>query len=108
MPLFEKPADYGAFLRVVAEALAEQPMRILSFVLMPNHWHFLLWPEGDHVNAPQTDGELEALRRSLRRSCPFGSTSWLERIANRQGLSHTLRPLGRPKKVPPLEQPPPS
>ena len=23
-------------------------MRILSFVLMPNHWHFVLWPEGDH------------------------------------------------------------
>jgi putative transposase len=47
LPLFEKPADYEAFLRVVGEALAEVPMRILAFVLMPNHWHFLLWPEGD-------------------------------------------------------------
>jgi putative transposase len=43
----EKPADYAAFLRVVAEALAEYPMRILAFTLMPNHWHFVLWPKGD-------------------------------------------------------------
>ena len=175
-------------------------MRILSFVLMPNHWHFLLWPEGDHdlsnfcrwlththsmrwhahyhtsgtghiyqgrfksfavetddhlytvlpvilsvircaptsCNEPKTGagpvsgggstamtalarfsvpgrwrcrqtgsntstphkpkGNLKLLRRSLLRSCPFGSTSWQKRTANRQGLSHTLRPLGRPKK----------
>ena len=47
LPLFEKPADYEAFLRVLAEALEQQPMRILAFILMPNHWHFVLWPEGD-------------------------------------------------------------
>jgi len=47
LPLFEKPADYTAFLRVVAEALEEQPMRILAFTLMPNHWHMLLWPKED-------------------------------------------------------------
>jgi len=40
LPLFEKPPDYEAFLRVLAEALEEQPMRILAFILMPNHWHF--------------------------------------------------------------------
>jgi putative transposase len=44
LPLFETPADYAAFLRVLAEALDECPMRILAFVLMPNHWHFVLWP----------------------------------------------------------------
>jgi putative transposase len=37
LPLFEKPADYAAFRRVVAEALDQCPMRILAFVLMPNH-----------------------------------------------------------------------
>src|SRR5207249_4905571 len=47
LPLFEKPADYDAFVRVVAEALDECPIRILAFVLMPNHWHFVLWPEHD-------------------------------------------------------------
>src|SRR5262249_54608603 len=32
LPLFEKPADYDASLRVLAEALQETPMRILAFV----------------------------------------------------------------------------
>src|SRR5437870_4084588 len=47
LPLFEKPADYDAFLRVVAAAQGRCPMRILAFALMPNHWHFVVWPEGD-------------------------------------------------------------
>src|SRR5437660_246627 len=47
LPLFEKAADYAAFIRVLGEALDECPMRILAFVLMPNHWHFVLWPEHD-------------------------------------------------------------
>lgn len=47
LPLFEKPTDYDAFLRVVAKALEEHPMRILAFALMPNHWHFVLWPKDD-------------------------------------------------------------
>ena len=46
-PLFEKPAAYLAFLRVLAEALDECPRRILALVLLPNHWHFILWPEHD-------------------------------------------------------------
>ena len=46
LPLFEKAADYAAFLRVLAEALEAHPMRVLSYSLMPNHWHFVLWPEG--------------------------------------------------------------
>jgi putative transposase len=191
LPLFEKPADYAAFLRTLGEALVEYPMRILSFTLMPNHWHFLLWPEGDrdltnfcrwlththsmrwhahyhtsgtghiyqgrfksfaveadaylytvaryiernplranlvqsaeqwrwsdaetscvlfsflplperwldHVNEPQTEAELQALRRSVQRNCPFGSSAWQTKMATRQGLDHTLRPLGRPKKA---------
>ena len=47
LPLFEKVADYDAFLRVLAESLAEHPIRVLAFVLMLNHWHLVLWPEGD-------------------------------------------------------------
>jgi len=200
LPLFEKPADYAAFLRVLAEALHECPMRILSFILMPNHWHFVLWPErdgelsafcrwlahthamrwhahyhtsgtghiyqgrfkafaietDDHfytvcryvernalranlaqraehwrwsslwrrihgdaesgsflsawplpvpqnwvdlVNAPQTVAELEALRRSVQRGCPFGSPDWQKQTAAGLGLNHTLRPPGRPRKA---------
>src|SRR5437868_13569395 len=192
LPLFEKPADYAAFLRVLAAALDECPMRILAFVLMPNHWHFVLWPQGDGdltaftrwlththtmrwhahyhtagtghlyqgrfksfpiqtdehfltvcryvernalraklvrraeewrwsslwrrchggeeprcilsswpvkcpedwcklVNRPQTRDEEDALRRSIQRGAPFGSSYWTERTANRLGLQFTLR-----------------
>jgi putative transposase len=204
LPLFEKPADYAAFLRVVAEALEAHPMRILAFVLMPNHWHFVLWPkddgdlsafcrwmththsmrwhahyhtsgtghiyqgrfksfpiEGDDhfytvcryvernplranlvqraehwrwsslwrrihgddqpgpllaqwpmplpatwvkdVHEVQTEAELDALRRSVLRGMPFGAPAWQKRTAALLGLGHTLRPLGRPSKAPPLD-----
>jgi putative transposase len=45
--LFRKDDDYAAFLRVLAEAQQEHPLRLLSFCLMPNHWHLLVWPEAD-------------------------------------------------------------
>ena len=51
----------------------------------------------DHVNAPQTESELAALRRSVRRGSPFGDASWSERAVRRLGLESTLRPQGRPK-----------
>jgi len=52
----------------------------------------------DHVNAPQTDAELSALRHSVQRGCPFGETAWSDRIVEQLGLESTLRPRGRPKK----------
>jgi putative transposase len=50
------------------------------------------------VNQPQTEGELEAIRRSLRRGRPYGGEAWTERIAYKIGLESTLRPRGRPRK----------
>ena len=47
LPLFQKDEDYRAFERVLVEALAKHPIRLLAYCLMPNHWHFVLWPEGD-------------------------------------------------------------
>jgi putative transposase len=47
LPLFEKDGDYQAFERVSKEALAKHPIRVLAYCLMPNHWHFVLWPERD-------------------------------------------------------------
>ena len=44
-PLFFSDDDYLAFERVIADTLEKRPMRILSYCLMPNHWHFVLWPE---------------------------------------------------------------
>jgi len=45
--LFEHDLDYEAFEAVIAEALLFQPMRVLHYCVMPNHWHFLLWPVND-------------------------------------------------------------
>jgi putative transposase len=47
MTIFENAGDYEAFEKVVEQALERQPMRILSYVVMPNHWHFVLWPYKD-------------------------------------------------------------
>jgi putative transposase len=43
--IFDTPDDYRALLRVVRDTLDDKPIRILSYCLMPNHWHFVLWPE---------------------------------------------------------------
>jgi len=47
MQVFEKNGDYEAFERTVGETLQETPMRICAYCVLPNHWHFLLWPEHD-------------------------------------------------------------
>ena len=200
--LFDKPADYAAFEELLEETLVKQPIRICSYCLMPNHWHFVLWPENDGdlaafmqrlsvthvtrwqkhrcrvgeghvyqgrfksfpveaddyfyqvtryvernalranlvehaedwqwsslwrrergtvdqrrwlsgwplprprcwvelVNEPQTDAELDALRRSVLRGQPFGSTEWIERTAKELGLESTLRSRGRPRRPSP-------
>jgi putative transposase len=50
------------------------------------------------VNRPETQAELEALRRSLTRGQPYGSEGWQEKVAVRLGLQYTFRPQGRPRK----------
>jgi putative transposase len=197
--IFEHADDYLAFERVLHEAQEWLPMRLLSFCLMPNHWHLIVSPlkDGDlsewmrwltlthtqrwhgkhqtrgtgplyqgrfksfpieedehflivcryvernalraklvrqaenwrwsslwqrlhkestlplapwplarprnwlgHVNEPQTESELEALRRSVVRGTPFGNDGWVASTARRLGLQSTLRSRGRPRKQP--------
>ncbi len=45
--LFSSPVSYRDFLRLVSECAATDRMRVLAYCLMPNHWHFLLWPYED-------------------------------------------------------------
>jgi putative transposase len=196
--LFHKDADYAAFEKVLRQAKEWQPMRMLGYCLMPNHWHLVLWPEHDgdlseflrwltvthtqryhahyhsagtgplyqgrfksfpieedehlltvlryvernplraglvrraetwrwsslwhraqghanafldngpgplparwpeFVNRAETEAELEALRRSVKRGCPYGTAPWVDQTATRLGLKATLRPQGRPKKA---------
>ncbi|MDH3718849.1 MAG: transposase [Planctomycetota bacterium] len=197
--LFFDDDDYLAFEKVIAETLEKSPLRICAYCVMPNHWHFVMWPEHDgdlgafmqrltvthsarwkqhkkqvgfghlyqgryksfpieaddhflkvvryvernalraslvrkaenwkwsslwirkfgsaqhrrllspwpvpsprnwveHVNRPETEAELKALRRSVNRGTPFGSPAWIHNTAKRLGLEFTTRPRGRPKK----------
>ena len=45
--LFHKPEDYLAFERIMIAAMNRSPIRLLSYCLMPNHWHMVLWPKND-------------------------------------------------------------
>jgi putative transposase len=202
--LFGKDADYAAFEAVIEETLEKCPMRICGYCLMPNHWHFVLWPKGDGdlaafmqrltvthvtrwqrhrhvigeghvyqgrfksfpveteeyyhqlmryvernalranlvesaeqwrwsslwrrehgtpehpqllspgplplpsgwvdvVNRPQTEGEVEAIRRSIRRGTPLGSESWIKRIVKRLGLESTCAPAAAPDSQKPAK-----
>jgi putative transposase len=51
------------------------------------------------VNKPQTEREIDALRRSVVRGTPFGSERWAQTVVKRLGLQSTIRPRGRPKKA---------
>lgn len=55
--LFRSDADFLAMERVIAETCERAPMRIVSYCLMSNHWHFVLWP--------REDGELSEFMRLL-------------------------------------------
>jgi REP-associated tyrosine transposase len=45
--LFHKEGDFDAFQQLLIEACQLVPVRVLSFCLMPNHWHLVLWPLRD-------------------------------------------------------------
>jgi putative transposase len=45
--LFETDEDYRMFLIALRDAQARVPLRLLSYVVMPNHWHLVVWPEHD-------------------------------------------------------------
>jgi putative transposase len=198
--VFAHPEDYAAFLAVLTEACERLPIRLLAYCLMPNHFHFVVWPredgdlgrwmswlmtthvrryhahhetegrlwqgryksfpiqDDDHlltvaryvernpvraatlgvssaaawpwssaadpssvpfplarpalhpvpvqrradwlawVDRPLTADEQEAIHRSIARGSPFGGSDWVAATAGRLGLSHTLQPLGRPRK----------
>ena len=47
LPLFEKADDYEAFERVLTETFEREALPIFAYVVMPNHWHFVVRPESD-------------------------------------------------------------
>jgi putative transposase len=67
-------------------ALADWPLTL------PKNWL-------EYVNGPETEAELEALRRSVCRGAPFGTPIWQQQTARQLRIEFTLRPRGRPKKA---------
>lgn len=45
--LFSKKGDYAAFENILLQAWERTAMRLLSYVVMPNHWHLVVWPQHD-------------------------------------------------------------
>lgn len=193
--VFHTNEDYDNFVHLIDRACVRIPMRVLAYCLMPNHFHFVLWPyeDGDMsrwmhwlltshvvryhkvqgtsgriwqgrykafpieqdghllrvlryvernpvranlvkaaidwkwssvahpddpvgqpflsespvtkppgwihlVDQPQTNEELEAIRRCSFKRAPFGSGPWVAETAAQLGLKSSLRGPGRPKR----------
>ena len=45
--IFDTPADYDAFAVILGDVQQLAPMRVLGYAVMPNHWHFAVWPGED-------------------------------------------------------------
>jgi hypothetical protein len=78
--VFHDPDDYQGFIRLLQQACARVPMRLVGFCLLPNHFHLVLWPYGD--------GERYGLGSILGRcrGTPAGSTTSRRRRARRSWL----------------------
>jgi putative transposase len=42
--LFADDADFRAFRHLMRHTQRDVPLRLLAYVLMPNHWHLVVWP----------------------------------------------------------------
>ena len=71
----------------------EQSRSLLSKwpIPRPRQWRSL-------VNKPDTESEVNAIRRCVNRGTPYGSEGWVTQSAVRLQLKHTLRSRGRPLK----------
>jgi len=52
----------------------------------------------DLVNAPQTETEFEAIRRSVTRGQPYVQYNWIRKTGKPLGMESTLRSRARPRK----------
>lgn len=49
--IFTRHTDYEMFLTTLGDALAKVSLAILAYVLMPNHFHLVVWPpEGKQIS----------------------------------------------------------
>ena len=45
--IFDNDADYRFFENILEEAVEKYDMRLLSYSIMPNHWHLIVYPKKD-------------------------------------------------------------
>lgn len=45
--IFDNDKDYQVFESILKEAVEKFDMRLLSYCVMPNHWHLVLYPKKD-------------------------------------------------------------
>jgi putative transposase len=65
MHMFRSEPDFEAFERVIVETYERQPIRILSYCVLLNHWHFVVWPEEDgHWTEPSVPSAGDGMRAS--------------------------------------------
>jgi putative transposase len=75
------------------ELLSAPPVR------PPANWNEL-------VNEPMDETLEKQLQEAIKRGRPFGDPAWVAKTAERLGLEFTLRPQGRPRKLPVAEKKP--
>ena len=56
--LFHQEGDYDAFEQIMAEGLERFPVDLLTYCLMPNHWHFVVRPGTDAALGGCWDGSV--------------------------------------------------
>jgi len=107
MRLFHKPGDNEAFEKVLAEGIERYAVELLTYCILPNHWHLVVRPKTDKalgqwmgwVNAATPEEQLDTLRECAQRGRPVGSAACVETTAARLDLAFTLRGPGRPRKA---------
>ena len=80
-------------LHIWKHGTAEQKASLLCDWPLPRRRSWL-----KHVNNPLTQAELNAIRKSIKRGCPYGTEQWSKRKVKQLGLESTVRPRGRPRK----------
>jgi putative transposase len=86
MRLFSGTADYVAFEKVFEETAAIVRLRICSYCVMPNHWHFLVWPQ-----------QVDEVAEFFQRLTVTHAMRW-QKFHDRVGLGHVYQ--GRFKSFP--------
>ena len=63
--IFDKEADYAAFEAIIEDDARKMPRRIRGDCLMPNHWHYVMWPEGDDDDFEAVSSRTSAMRAAM-------------------------------------------